>query len=81
MILVVFWLFGVQQFAAVVSVGFDLYPPDRVGLPVEAASPQKYIFRNASSLMIISSTFCLTLSNRNWYCSFYILEMGSLPKI
>ena len=80
-ILVVLGLFGVQQFAAIFFIGFDVDPPDHLRLPNEAESIQSYIFCSASSLMMISSTFCLTLSKRNWYCSFYILEMGNFPKI
>ena len=47
----------------------------------QATSRDTYSLRNSYYLLMDSSTLCFTLSNKNWYCSFYILEMGSFPKI
>ena len=71
----------VEQAALVVAVGLELDLLDEIALAAEAEWQSGYIFCRASWRMMISSTFCLTLSNRNWYCSFSMREIGSLPKI
>jgi hypothetical protein len=66
---------------AAVLVGADFDFAEGVGLAVETACGGRYIFWRVSWRLTISSTFCLTLSNRNWYCSFSMRDTGSFPKI
>lgn len=70
-----------QEAVAGVLVGLDVDLADDVGLAFETGWGGRYIFWRVSWRLTISSTFCLTLSNRNWYCSFSMRDTGSFPKI
>jgi len=64
-----------------IFIGFDVNKLDGFILLLQPTSHLNYIFCRMSCWLMISVTFCRTESNKNWYCSFSILEMGSLPKI
>lgn len=61
----IIWLSGIKQFTFIIPVGLYLYLLHHVGLSLQTISFMCYILRSESCRMMISSTFCFTLSKRN----------------